>query len=311
MVYSRTNAIDVIGDIHGQYDKLVALLVHLGYSKSAGVWSHCDRTAVFVGDLIDRGPKQMETVNLVRAMVESRSAACILGNHEFNAIAWVSPDPEHPGKFLRDHHKPGNREQHQAFLDVVEGTPLQKDITDWFKTLPLWLNLPGLRVVHACWHQEAMDLLAPLLGPNHTLTAATILSGSRKGNPVCEAIDVVCKGPEIKLPAGVSFEDKGGRRREEVRVRWWQEDLSTYRKAAIGPPGDMEMIPDVPLPAEWKGHPYSGPPVVFGHYWFTGRPQVISPKFACLDYSVAKDGPLVAYRFDGEKELDSEKLAWV
>jgi hypothetical protein len=306
-----TNAFDVIGDIHGQYDKLVSLLLRLGYDESSGTWRHPSRIAIFLGDLIDRGPKQMQTVNLVRAMVESGSAQCILGNHEFNAIAWVTPDPEHPGKFLRDHHKQGNREQHQAFLDVVEGTPRQKDITDWFRTLPLWLDLPGLRVVHACWHQEAIDLLRPILGPDQTLTEEVILLGSRKGHPVYEAIEVVCKGPEVPLPPGISFEDKGGKVRHEVRVRWWQEDLSTYRKAAIGPPGDMAMIPDVPLPTEWKGHQYSGPPVLFGHYWFAGKPEVISPQFACLDYSVAKDGPLVAYRWDGEKELSSEKMAWV
>jgi hypothetical protein len=65
------------------------------------------------------------------------------------------------------------------------------------------------------------------------------------------------------------------------------------------------------MPAEWKGHPYSGVPVLFGHYWFTGKPEVISPQFACLDYSVAKDGPLVAYRWDGETGLSSDKLVWV
>jgi hypothetical protein len=303
--------IDVIGDIHGEFDKLVALLSHLGYSESGGIWRHPDRAAIFVGDLIDRGPKQMETVHLVRAMVEAGSAQCILGNHEFNAIAWVTPDPEHPGKFLRDHHKPGNREQHQAFLDVVEGTPRQKEITDWFKTLPLWLDLPGLRVVHACWHQESMDLLRPVLGPNQTLTDQAILFGSRKGHPLYEALEVVCKGPEVVLPAGISFEDKGGRVRHEVRVRWWQEDLSTYRKAAIGPPGDIAMIPDVPMPVGSQGNRYSGPPVLFGHYWFTGKPEVISPRFACLDYSVASGGPLVAYRWDGEAELLSARLAWV
>jgi hypothetical protein len=109
--------------------------------------------------------------------------------------------------------------------------------------------------------------------------------------------------------ARFSFKDKEGKVRTEVRVRWWQEDLSTYRKAAIGPPADMQMIPDLPMPAEWLGHPYSGPPVLFGHYWFIGKPEVISPRFACLDYSAARDGPLVAYRWDGETELQTQKLA--
>ncbi|MEA3107234.1 MAG: hypothetical protein QOI88_1839 [Gammaproteobacteria bacterium] len=302
---------DIIGDIHGEFDKLISLLGVLGYSESGGLWRHSGRTAVFVGDLIDRGPKQLETVELVRGMVEAGAARCVLGNHEFNAIAWVTPDPDRPGHFLRDHHKPGNRAQHQAFLDVVEGTPRQKEVTDWFKTLPLWLDLDGLRVVHACWHEESMNVLRPVLRPNHSLTDAAILFASREGHPVFNALEVVCKGPEVPLPPGISFVDKGGKVRHEVRVRWWQDDLSTYRKAAIGPPGDMAMIPDVPLPEEWKGHPYAGPPVLFGHYWFTGKPAVISPRFACLDYSVARDGPLVAYRWDGEPELANDKMAWV
>jgi Calcineurin-like phosphoesterase len=303
--------LDVIGDVHGQYDKLVELLQHLGYRDMDGIWRHSDRTAVFVGDLIDRGPKQLATVELVRGMADAGSARCVMGNHEFNAIAWVTPDPEHPGKFLRDHHKPGNREQHQAFLDVVEGTHRQKEITDWFRTLPLWLDLPGLRIVHACWHQPSIDLLQKAMGTGSKLTDEMILLGSREGHALYEAIEIVCKGLEVNLPAGISFQDKEGKVRREVRVRWWQEDLSTYRKAVIGPPEEMEKIPDAPMPAEWMAHPYRGPPVLFGHYWFTGTPQVISPRFACLDYSAARDGPLVAYRWDGEVQLSSEKLMWV
>jgi hypothetical protein len=303
--------LDVIGDVHGQYDKLVELLQHLGYRDIEGVWRHSDRTAVFVGDLIDRGPKQLATIELVRGMADLGSARCVMGNHEFNAIAWVTPDPQHPGKFLRDHHKPGNREQHQAFLDVVEGTHRQREITDWFRSLPLWLEFPGLRIVHACWDQPSIDLLQKAMGSGARLTDEMILQGSHKGHAIYEAIEIVCKGREVDLPAGISFQDKEGKVRREVRVRWWQEDLSTYRKAMIGPPEEMEKIPDAPMPAEWVAHPYSGRPVLFGHYWFTGTPRVISPRFACLDYSAARDGPLVAYRWDGEAELSSEKLTWV
>ena len=302
---------DVIGDVHGEADKLLALLSTLGYSQAGGAWRHTERRAIFVGDLIDRGPKQLETVDIVRAMAEIGSAQCILGNHEFNAVAWMTEDPDRPGKFLRDHQKAGNQEQHQAFLDAVAGTSRQSEITAWFRTLPLWLDLGGLRVVHACWHEESMAVLRPVLSSNHTLTDESVLRGSRSEDPVFKALEVVCKGPEITLPDGVTFDDKGGKTRHEVRVRWWQDDLSSYRKAAIGPPGDMAMIPDVPRPAEWGAHAYSGPPVLFGHYWFTGKPEVISPQFACLDFSVANGGPLVAYRWDGEAELSSEKIVWV
>jgi len=305
--------LDVIGDVHGQCDKLVALLEHLGYSRSAGAYRHPSRAAVFVGDLIDRGPKQVATVELVRAMIDAGSARCILGNHEFNAIAWVTPDTEVPGEFLRPHGKPGNFAQHRAFLEQVgAGSARHREFIAWFRTLPLWLEDPGLRVVHACWHAESVESLRRVLGAGETLTDELITRASRRGNWEFAAVETLCKGPEIELPKGVSFADKEGKTRHEVRIRWWQEDLSTYRQAAIGPPGDMKMMPDVPMPAGWQAARYAGPPVVFGHYWLSGRPAVISPQFACVDYSAARDEcPLVAYRWDGEQALESRKLAWI
>jgi hypothetical protein len=307
-----TQPLDVIGDVHGQYDKLTALLKLLGYGYSGGAYRHPSRTAVFVGDLIDRGPKQVETIELVRAMTEAGSARCILGNHEFNAIAWLTPDPDAPGEYLRSHGKQGNLAQHREFLDQVkEGSARHAEFIEWFRTLPLWLEDEGLRIVHACWQADLVARLRAVLGPGETLTDELVLRASRRGNWEFTAIETICKGPEVDLPEGISFPDKEGKIRHEVRVRWWQEDLSTYRKAAIGPPGDMEMIPDLPMPTAWKGFRYGGPPVLFGHYWFTGRPEVISKQFACVDYSAARDGcPLVAYRWDGEEELHSRKLAW-
>ena len=140
---------DIIGDVHGQFEKLVALLRRLGYREMRGVWRHTDRTAVFVGDLIDRGPRQVATVELIRKMVDAGTAHCILGNHEVNAIAWATPDPGTPGEYLRRHGREDNRKQHAEFLAEVEGTPLHAELISWFKTLPLWLDLGLIRVIHA------------------------------------------------------------------------------------------------------------------------------------------------------------------
>jgi Calcineurin-like phosphoesterase len=302
---------DVIGDIHGHHDKLVALLRHLGYRRRQGAWRHRTRQAIFVGDLVDRGPRQVDTVELVRAMVDAGAAQCCMGNHEFNSVAWATEDPENPGKYLRCHDRPGNYRQHRAFLQEVQGTPKHRELTDWFKTLPLWLDLGGLRVVHACWQQEAMDQLAPHMGPNQTLTDELFVTGSRKSHWAYEAIETLCKGPQLDLPAGASFTDQDGKVRKEVRLRWWQPDLKNYREAAIGPAAEIENVPDVALPESALLGKYTGVPVIFGHYWFSGDPTVISPKFACVDFSAAYEGPLVAYRWDGERELSTAKLAWV
>jgi len=77
---SRWQGYDVIGDVHGHADKLERLLERLGYRRTTEpdgrpLWAHPDRQAIFfVGDLIDRGPHQIQTVELVRTMVDGGSA---------------------------------------------------------------------------------------------------------------------------------------------------------------------------------------------------------------------------------------------
>jgi hypothetical protein len=92
---------DIIGDVHGNLAKFEELLRQLGYVEGSGAFQHPERQAVFVGDLIDRGDENLRVVALVRAMVESGAARVIMGNHEFNAIAYATDDPADPGKGVR------------------------------------------------------------------------------------------------------------------------------------------------------------------------------------------------------------------
>ncbi len=76
---------DIIGDVHGCPDELVQLLALLGYQVAADGRdaTHPDgRRAVFVGDLVDRGPDTPAVLRLVMGMVGSGHAVCIPGNHE-------------------------------------------------------------------------------------------------------------------------------------------------------------------------------------------------------------------------------------
>ncbi|MFD9463943.1 polynucleotide kinase-phosphatase [Streptomyces sp. NPDC060027] len=74
-----TGPFDIVGDIHGCASELEALLGKLGYVDGA----HPDgRTAVFVGDLVDRGPDSPGVLRRVMSMVGSGNALCVPGNHE-------------------------------------------------------------------------------------------------------------------------------------------------------------------------------------------------------------------------------------
>lgn len=75
---------DIIGDVHGCAEELETLLDVLGYARDdAGTWRHAaGRKAVFVGDLVDRGPRIPDVLRIVMAMVESGSALAVPGNHD-------------------------------------------------------------------------------------------------------------------------------------------------------------------------------------------------------------------------------------
>jgi Calcineurin-like phosphoesterase len=299
---------DIIGDIHGYSEKLTALLRKMGYRHHLGAWRHPDRSAIFVGDFIDRGPGQLETIGIVRNMLDAGSAQAVMGNHEFNAIAWFMPDLESPGEHLRRRNEK-NRKQHAAFLAVAEhDLSLHTELVEWFLTLPLWLDLPGLRVVHACWHPGYMAELAAVLKPGQRLDPALVVAASRKGTMEYRAIEALTKGLEIVLPRGHEFHDKDGHLRHNVRIRWWDIAANTYRRAAIINSKVQEELPDAPIPERALLGYDSDKPVFFGHYWQSGIPEPLAPNVACVDYSVGSDGPLVAYRWDGESELAASKF---
>ncbi|WP_245574772.1 metallophosphoesterase [Gaetbulibacter saemankumensis] len=86
--------IDLIGDIHGQADKLEELLLKLDYKKRDGVYSHTNRKVLFVGDYIDRGPKIRETLQIVKSMVDCGNAIALMGNHEYNALCFHFQETE-------------------------------------------------------------------------------------------------------------------------------------------------------------------------------------------------------------------------
>ncbi|MGH3390817.1 MAG: polynucleotide kinase-phosphatase, partial [Actinomadura sp.] len=84
-----TGPFDVIGDVHGCRAELEELLGDLGYEidrdplgRAAGARHPAGRTAVFVGDLVDRGPDTPGVLRLVMGMVAAGSALCVSGNHE-------------------------------------------------------------------------------------------------------------------------------------------------------------------------------------------------------------------------------------
>ncbi|MEQ1607355.1 MAG: metallophosphoesterase [Hyphomonadaceae bacterium] len=141
-----TGPFDIVGDVHGCADELELLLAQLGYRVE---WSGRDvavapppgRTLVFVGDLVDRGPRIADVLRIAMTMAEQGTALCVEGNHENKLSRWLAGAKVKTGHGL------------QMSIDQMEAeTPdFRSKAKDFIDSLPpyLWLDGGDLVVAHA------------------------------------------------------------------------------------------------------------------------------------------------------------------
>jgi len=317
---------DIIGDVHGHAAALETLLIKMGYQKDNGVYSHPRRQAIFVGDLIDRGPENFRTLEIVRAMTGRNHARIVLGNHEYNALCFHAMNAQ--GEFLRPH-TPKNIHLHQTVLNEIQryGDNLWQEYLEWFREMPFFLDLGGMKVVHACWNPSWITYTQQnhlsIWDASHRLTDEFLEKSCRKECDEYWLIETLLKGEEIPRPSfHPGIYDRDQILRKSLRLKWWLspaqwQKVKTYGQAVRADAQALEQIESIPLPVDFleKNRGYveesDHGPVFFGHYWFTGQPQILGERAVCLDYSVARGGQLAAYRWDGEPVPMPEKFVLI
>jgi hypothetical protein len=142
--------LDIIGDIHGEIDALRHLLTHLDRHPASS-----SRKLVFIGDLCDRGPDSVAVIRLVHELVSDGRAYAILGNHEINLL---TDDPKDGSGWFFDER---NESDQRYYAPFVRATPQERPtIREFLSRLPLALESPSLRIVHAAWDPEAIEAIA-------------------------------------------------------------------------------------------------------------------------------------------------------
>jgi protein phosphatase len=142
---------DIIGDVHGCCDELDELLALLGYrvdwqGKAARVTPPAGRTLVFVGDLVDRGPRTPEVLRIAMSMAAQGTALCVEGNHDNKLLRWLK------GAHVKTSHGL------QQSIDQLEqeDAPFRESVRSFVEGLPpyLWLDGGALVVAHAGLRDE-------------------------------------------------------------------------------------------------------------------------------------------------------------
>lgn len=253
-----------IGDIHGQYKKLLKLLDHLPFDRDYLESNVGNTKLVFMGNLIDSAPDfegdQLSLLQLVESLVAQNHAYCLLGDHEFDAIGWVTE--LRSGEWARTH-SAHNFKQHQSFLETLgEGSEQHLYWINWFKKRPFFVDFESVSAIHARWDEQALSLIEPYLNDDNSLKEEHWVNAFDPNHELFALCETLLKGSDYPMPEVKSFLDI-------TRAEWWwaydqQENVK---------------------------------PVVIGHYRLTGLPEAASKKVICVDYNAAEaDNPLLSYR---------------
>ncbi|HEX5182304.1 MAG TPA: polynucleotide kinase-phosphatase [Allosphingosinicella sp.] len=147
----ETGPFDIIGDVHGCADELERLLADLGYvvdwhDKTVRVTPPDGRRAIFIGDLVDRGPRSPDVLRIARHMVESGTALAVVGNHDDKLKRHLS------GRNVKASHGLAETIEQLA----AEPPELAREMRDWLDTLVSHYVLDGgkLVVAHAGLKEE-------------------------------------------------------------------------------------------------------------------------------------------------------------
>lgn len=281
-------SITVIGDIHGEADLLRDLLTRIDSSDAL----------IFVGDLIDRGHDNRGVIETVRPLVESGRAICLMGNHELNAVLFHTLDAD--GVPLRERTEK-RVTRHEAFLrDYPVGDLATHNVIEWFASLPVFIDRPDLRVVHAQWDAAAIDRVRQA-GDERGGLPSNWTDRWQFDLTFRNALFTLLNGTEHTLPDGQTVLDKSGQDRAYVRLSWWNGRIgSRFSDQIAGPTAQrMQFFDQPPTHMPDALYPADAPPVVFGHYGFDDDQALRAPNVICVDHTRRAGGPLTAWRTDG------------
>ncbi|MEK1907581.1 MAG: metallophosphoesterase [Pseudomonas sp.] len=315
MLLDPARGYDLIGDVHGCAHTLQRLLEQLGYHRQAGVWRHPQRQVLFLGDIIDRGPRIREALHLVHDMVAAGAAHCIMGNHEYNALGWHTPAPEGSSRqFVREHSPRHERLLQQTFRQFEQHPHDWQDFLAWFQQLPLFIDAGRFRMVHACWDVELIAALKSQYADGR-VDQAFVRASAVPGSFANRVFERLLRGTDMRLPQGLTLTSEEGFTRAFFRTKFWEDNPQTYGDVVFQPDALPESVASMPLPTTEKNrllqYGLDEPMLFVGHYWRRGNPAPIRPNLACLDYSAVMYGKLVAYRLDQERQLEPGKFVWV
>lgn len=284
--------LDLVGDVHGELEALLALLHRLGVDPER---RRAERPVVFVGDLVDRGPDSVGVVELFARLRDAGIAYGVAGNHELNLLA---DDAKEGNGWYLGHADHAWVDGRYVSFGSRAATPSERAaVRVTLGELPLVLERRDLRVVHASWDPDAAALLpeeGDIAGLAAAWAAEIDADLAARGVPERAAaeraayselrsfehapdrhlgavaeedaahqarnpVKLLTSGAEVEVPVGSHFY-VSGKWRFVTRDRWWRRPVDRptvvghyWRRRGAPIPGKLDVWDDVPA-FSWAGN---------------------------------------------------------
>ncbi len=292
-------AIDFIGDIHGNYTKLISLLQCLGYcwDESKNCYFHPEgRKILILGDFINVGLNNLKVLELLYSMHKQQQEFIIAGNHEYFIALLYHKFNQNKNAFwyyIQTNYYP-------LFQEFTSNRELFYHYLNWIFTLPLFIEFGDVKAVHALWDDYSINKIRP---HNNVLD---LIQQSKENATLRENVNKSLIGITHK------YRPEGKDRTIFFRYRWWDyeknlpiQNMFIHKSERL----PLEEIQNIDL--NQTNIAVDNYTIFFGHYNLQGYPYLTHPKRCCLDFGGAKGGFLAAYRWNGETELNEANLYWV
>ncbi len=152
----KEKKIDIVGDIHGEFDALISLMKHLGYDQDG--YHPENRKLLFNGDFCDRGPDSVKTILKIKELCDNNCAYAILGNHEMNLLMGDSKTGS--GWYFSDIRE---SEHDKDFEPYYKANEKEKEVIfNFLNQLPLIIESPDYIFVHAAYDEQSFSFLRNL-----------------------------------------------------------------------------------------------------------------------------------------------------
>ena len=247
-------------------------------------------------------------------MIDNGSALSVMGNHEYNALCFHTNCKGNYDKWLRPRNDRNIKQHLETLYQFNDFEEEWNSYLEWFMELPLFLEIDGIRIVHAAWVNSYIERINRWTENSARINEDLLHKSAERGTEEYHAVENILKGPEVPLPGNKVFTDKDGIPRKEIRIKWWESaEGKTYEKMLF-PENDVNFGGTSIDPEEAKRLEVYKDRILafFGHYWLDNiTPRSQTDFVACLDYSIAKDGKLVAYSWDGEQTANSDNFIFV